>query len=107
MASLLDLLRDSDEARRALKDRTNWERKGMTLAYYIYHGMARKGFSPMHIAAWYERTEMMRILVQDYKAQTDPFAVGDDDKWTPLHEAVSCETRTDLFFNPADPRGIT
>lgn len=31
----------------------------------------------------------MRILVQDYKALVDPLAVGgEDDWWTPLHEAV-------------------
>ena len=36
----------------------------------------------------YDRTEVMRILVQDYKALVDPLAVGGDEKWTPLHEAV-------------------
>ena len=48
---LSDLLRDSAEIRKALKEKGQWERKALSLASFVYHGMAKKGFSPMHIAA--------------------------------------------------------
>ena len=51
LAALNDLLRDEVEIRKTLRERWRWERKAISFAAVLYHSMAKKGFSPMHVAA--------------------------------------------------------
>jgi ankyrin repeat protein len=58
------------------------------------------GYTPLHAAASYEHTELIRILVEEYGAEID---IRDEDGDTPMHMCYDLETVKLLIELGADP----